>query len=137
MWIYPCILLIKMRYISMFKGGGGFFPAFAHVDRGEGVCKMSTFVHSRGGGGQNLVHVVVECPLRYDGPSFYTRSSRLMWKGWLYSTLKISAISTIENQKYQIFNAWKSFFLENGWSYSIHVRQMSFLPERQIQELFY
>ena len=24
---------------------------------------MSTLVHSRGGGGQNLVHVVVECPL--------------------------------------------------------------------------
>jgi hypothetical protein len=34
------------------------------VDKGGGVCKMSTLVQSRGGGGQNLVHVVVECPLR-------------------------------------------------------------------------
>ena len=40
---------------------------FVHVDKGRGyVCKMSTLVHSRGGGvkiGQNLVHAVVECPL--------------------------------------------------------------------------
>jgi hypothetical protein len=45
--------------------GGGFCPPFVHVERG-GVCKMSTLVHFRGGGvknGQNLVHVVVECPL--------------------------------------------------------------------------
>ena len=36
------------------------------MDKGGGVCKMSTLVHSRGEGvkiGQNLVHVVVECPL--------------------------------------------------------------------------
>ena len=35
------------------------------MDKGGG-CKMSTLVHSRGEGveiGQNLVHVVVECPL--------------------------------------------------------------------------
>ena len=33
--------------------------------RGEGGCKMYKLVHSRGEGGkigQNLVHVVVECP---------------------------------------------------------------------------
>ena len=33
-------------------GGGGFCPPFVHVDKGGGVCKMSTLVHSRGGGGQ-------------------------------------------------------------------------------------
>ena len=65
MW-YPYIMLIKMRYILTFFWGGGFFPPFVHVDKGGGVCKMSTLVHSRGEGvkvGQNLVHVVVECPL--------------------------------------------------------------------------
>jgi hypothetical protein len=37
------------------------------MERLGGLCKMSTLVHSRGEGvknGQNLVHVVVECPLR-------------------------------------------------------------------------
>ena len=33
-------------------GGRGFCPPFVHVDKGGG-CKMSTLVHSRGGGGQN------------------------------------------------------------------------------------
>ena len=32
------------------------------LDKGQLVCKMSIFVHSRGWG-LNLVHVVVECPL--------------------------------------------------------------------------
>ena len=36
--------------------GGGFFVPFVHVDMGGGgVCRVSTLVHSRGGGGQNWV----------------------------------------------------------------------------------
>ena len=34
--------------------------------KGQIICKISIFVHSKGVGvkiGQNLVHVVVECPL--------------------------------------------------------------------------
>ena len=45
--------MIKMRYIFYILGGGGFFPPFVHVDKGGGGCKMSTLVHSRGGGGRN------------------------------------------------------------------------------------
>jgi hypothetical protein len=62
-------MLIKMGYMLIFFWRGGFCPPFVHVDRGDwggGVYKMSTLVHSRGEGvknGQNLVHVVVECPL--------------------------------------------------------------------------
>ena len=52
-WIYPCIMLIKMKYILKFYGGGSFWPPFVHVDKRGGVWKMSTLVHSRGGGGQN------------------------------------------------------------------------------------
>ena len=37
-------------------GGGAFFAPSVHVDRG-GVCRMSTLVHSRGGGGQKLVKI--------------------------------------------------------------------------------
>ena len=45
---------------------GGFIPSFIHVDK-EGDIKC-TRLSTRGGEGvkigQNLVHVVVECPLR-------------------------------------------------------------------------
>ena len=47
-------------------GGGDFFPPFVHVDRG-GYVKYPR-LSTRGGegvkNGQNLVHVVVECPLK-------------------------------------------------------------------------
>ena len=39
-------------------GGGASFAPFVHVDRG-GVCRMSTLVHSRGGGGQNWVKIIL------------------------------------------------------------------------------
>ena len=46
-------------------GGRGFCPPFVHVDR-EGGCKCPR-LSTQGGEGvkiaQNLVHVVVECPL--------------------------------------------------------------------------
>ena len=46
-------------------GGGAFVHLLSTSTRGGG-CEISTLVHSRGEGveiGQNLVHVVVECPL--------------------------------------------------------------------------
>ena len=47
-------------------GGGGFFTPFVHVDKGGGDVKCPR-LSTRGGEGvkigQNLVHVVVECPL--------------------------------------------------------------------------
>ena len=60
-------MLIKMGYILIFYIlGGGFCPPFVHVDRGGGYVK-SPRLSTRGGegvkNGQNLVHVVVECPL--------------------------------------------------------------------------
>ena len=64
MQIYPSIMLIEFEvHVDILEGG--FCPPFVHVDKGG--CKMSTLVHSRGEGikiGQNLVHVVVECPLK-------------------------------------------------------------------------
>ena len=44
-------LAIEFNLIQYFMGGGAFFAPFVHVDRGG--CRMSTLVHSRGGGGQN------------------------------------------------------------------------------------
>ena len=61
------IMLNKMRYMlnSDILGGMGLLSTFFPRGQGGGGCKMSTLVHSRGEGvkiGQNLVHVVVECP---------------------------------------------------------------------------
>ena len=62
-------MLIKVGYmlISYILGGGAFSP-FVHVDKGGGVVK-SPRLSTRGGegvkNGQNLVHVIVECPLSF------------------------------------------------------------------------
>ena len=47
---------IKFMYIIEYFMGVAFFAPFVHVDRG-GVCRISTLVHSRGGGGQNWVKI--------------------------------------------------------------------------------
>ena len=68
MQIYPCIMLIKMGYmlISYILGGGGLLSTFCPRRQGGGYVK-SPRLSTRGGegvkNGQNLVHVVVECPL--------------------------------------------------------------------------
>ena len=43
---------ITLNLIEYFFREGGLFAPFFHVDRGGGVCRMSTLVHSRGEGGQ-------------------------------------------------------------------------------------
>ena len=57
---------ITLNLIENFKGGGGFFAPFVHVDRGGGDGKCPR-LSTRGGEGvknrSKLVHVVVECPL--------------------------------------------------------------------------
>ena len=58
--------LFKNNYYNV-SSVWSFCPPFVHVDKEEGF-KMSTLVHWRGEGvkiGQNLVHVVVECPQLY------------------------------------------------------------------------
>ena len=50
---------IKLHYIELnwiFYGGVAFLPLLS-TWTGGGVCRMSTLVHSRGGGGQNWVKI--------------------------------------------------------------------------------
>ena len=58
---------ITINYTDKKRGVGGQQKVnWGSYDKEQIVCKMSMFVHSRGKGvknGQNLVHIVVECPL--------------------------------------------------------------------------
>ena len=50
-------------------GGGGFFAPFVPVDKGGGYVECPRLSNWGGEGGKigsKLVHVVVECPLRWD-----------------------------------------------------------------------
>ena len=62
------IMLIKLRHFLYFRGGGAFVHLlFTRTRGGGGGVKCPGLSTRRGGGvkiGQNLVQVVVECPIR-------------------------------------------------------------------------
>ena len=103
MQIYPCIA--DENGLLDDSLGVGFFPPFVHVDRGGGVCKMSTLVHTRGEGvkkGQNLVHVVVECPLSKSQKKVLVSSHTYSKKPTIFFTLHcILELISVRNQSLQ------------------------------------